>query len=350
MIKENDAERRKVNADVWHNAGYIGNDVKVVLLDSGGDARDNMEDWYHEPVEDYDEHGHSTNVGFVCREFAPGVQIYVMENNDEGHQWVLDHLDDIDLINVSMAGYSGSTVPSYVERYKELDIPLICGSGNDGYDAQVSYPAAYDFTIAIGALHLGNGGAGAYYANQGEALDAVTYSNIYVQRDDGHTFGVTGTSFSAPMATGMLACWMQWRKENGLGRPTREETRQFVHENCRDIQDEGFDWETGHGLFCLPAEIPQIEEPQPEPKPEEDVKGEEDEEMEQTFKDVRKGFWAFQAIGYLEKHGYIGGYSDGTFRPNEGMERGQFAAVVYPMVKEIERLKEEVKTLRQQIN
>ncbi|MGY4689360.1 S-layer homology domain-containing protein [Salibacterium sp. K-3] len=62
--------------------------------------------------------------------------------------------------------------------------------------------------------------------------------------------------------------------------------------------------------------------------------------------DVLKGFWAFQAIGYLGKHGYIGGYPNGTFRPNEGMERAQFAAVIYPMAKEIEELKAEVKALK----
>jgi N-acetylmuramoyl-L-alanine amidase len=36
---------------------------------------------------------------------------------------------------------------------------------------------------------------------------------------------------------------------------TPEEARTFIHDNCKDIEAEGFDYASGHGLFCLPEEM-----------------------------------------------------------------------------------------------
>lgn len=47
-----------------------------------------------------------------------------------------------------------------------------------------------------------------------------------------------------------------------------------------------------------------------------------------TFRDVTPGHWAFQVIGAAERAGYLSGFPDGTFRPDEALTRAQAAALV----------------------
>jgi Bacterial Ig-like domain (group 1)./S-layer homology domain. len=46
------------------------------------------------------------------------------------------------------------------------------------------------------------------------------------------------------------------------------------------------------------------------------------------FSDIRKGHWATNYIRIAVKHGYFGGFSDGTFRPDQAITRGELAAVM----------------------
>src|SRR5205823_4092329 len=46
------------------------------------------------------------------------------------------------------------------------------------------------------------------------------------------------------------------------------------------------------------------------------------------FVDIPEGFWADDALQYLTNLGVISGYSDGTFRPDAGVTRAQFAKML----------------------
>ncbi|WP_240374033.1 DUF3993 domain-containing protein [Bacillus piscicola] len=46
------------------------------------------------------------------------------------------------------------------------------------------------------------------------------------------------------------------------------------------------------------------------------------------FFDVKKDYWAFDAITYLTDQGIIGGYPDGTFHPNDHLKRGQAVTMI----------------------
>ncbi|WP_438433683.1 InlB B-repeat-containing protein [Gorillibacterium sp. sgz500922] len=52
-----------------------------------------------------------------------------------------------------------------------------------------------------------------------------------------------------------------------------------------------------------------------------------DQNYPSSFKDVDPAQWYANAIGYMEQHGIITGYSDGTFRPNAPITRAEFAAI-----------------------
>ncbi|MGE7828952.1 N-acetylmuramoyl-L-alanine amidase [Paenibacillus sp. NPDC093718] len=55
-----------------------------------------------------------------------------------------------------------------------------------------------------------------------------------------------------------------------------------------------------------------------------------------TFKDT-KGHWAEQAIETVAERRIMGGFSDGTFRPNEPMTRAQMAKVVSDILKIVDK-------------
>ena len=45
------------------------------------------------------------------------------------------------------------------------------------------------------------------------------------------------------------------------------------------------------------------------------------------FSDVPKGYWAANYIGYMQQFGIVTGYTDGSFRPNAPVTRAEFAAI-----------------------
>lgn len=52
-----------------------------------------------------------------------------------------------------------------------------------------------------------------------------------------------------------------------------------------------------------------------------------DKTYSNTFSDVPKGCWAVNYIGYMQQFGIITGYSDGSFRPDAPVTRAEFAAI-----------------------
>ena len=52
-----------------------------------------------------------------------------------------------------------------------------------------------------------------------------------------------------------------------------------------------------------------------------------DQTYSNTFSDVPKGCWAANYIGYMQQFGIITGYSDGSFRPDAPVTRAEFAAI-----------------------
>ena len=52
-----------------------------------------------------------------------------------------------------------------------------------------------------------------------------------------------------------------------------------------------------------------------------------DKTYSNTFSDVPKGYWAANYIGYMQQFGIITGYSDSSFRPDAPVTRAEFAAI-----------------------
>ena len=81
------------------------------------------------------------------------------------------------------------------------------------------------------------------YSGTGKELDFVTLAEI---------LGCNGTSFCSPVIAGMCALVQQFFTEKIGRRLTRSEMEHFMKANCIDLDVEGFDKNTGYGLFVLP--------------------------------------------------------------------------------------------------
>ncbi|MBU8908480.1 S8 family peptidase [Desertibacillus haloalkaliphilus] len=307
---------KKSNIITFHEKGYKGQGVTVAVLDT-----------LHSPLEETEvelpfkenhngEIGHNTHVCSIVREFAPKARIISMpwfgSGKEEMAQWIVDN--DVDIVNCSFT----ATRPTYelIDEYLSgLNIPLVCSSGNQDND-RISFPARFDWTIAVGAYQK-RWGHVAGYSNRGEMLDAVAFTDINVpnpnNKQNGYmSFG--GTSASAPAVCGMLACYM-----SALGEKLNtDQARRFIHDNCIDKYEEGFDTRSGHGLFILP-DVPEMKE--------NPVKEEVREVSQVKFADV-EGHWAQTAIENQAKKGKLAGYPDGTFKPNETVTRAELAVIL----------------------
>ena len=284
MLKENDEPRRESNLNIWHDAGYTGKGVNILVWDFNGKIYDHMKDY----VVLIDPEGvmskearHNTFVAQVVHEAAPDATVYVTpwtHSSKEITDWLRGNPKLIDIAGASLT----TPVTDDFNIFKELDIPFTASSGNDSDKGKngVNFPANLDWNIAVGAYNWKDKGVNSNdvtgYSNGGEELDCVSLTNIYVQNEDGtYIHPYSGTSTSRPWLDGKMGCYIQWRKEHGLPRLTQAMAKKFVRENCIDIKAKGFDYDSGHGLFCLPATIPIVEvkpiEPTPDPIKEKEI-------------------------------------------------------------------------------
>jgi len=57
------------------------------------------------------------------------------------------------------------------------------------------------------------------------------------------------------------------------------------------------------------------------------ITGDKNDPLATRFSDIVLGDWFYQQVTYLEKHGIIEGYPNGTFRPNNHISRAEFATI-----------------------
>ncbi len=139
------------------------------------------------------------------------------------------------------------------------NVTVVCSSGNEGSRKNVSYPAIYPTTIAVGATDYTN--RVTRYSNKGEGLDIVAPGGDTMRdlNNDGYFDGVLqetfingswnyyffqGTSMASPHVAAAAA--MLYAADPEL---TADEVYQALITSTLDLNEQGYDKTSGYGLL-----------------------------------------------------------------------------------------------------
>jgi len=130
----------------------------------------------------------------------------------------------------------------------EYGIPVVAAAGNDGISFKISSPAAAQYVLAVGAVDKNK--QPAYFTSRGPTPDGhkkPDVCNIGVDvrtfDPDGRLIVVSGTSFSTPLTSGIMACIAT--KDDGYSAVDYYDAFKY---SANDISPRGFDYTTGYGF------------------------------------------------------------------------------------------------------
>ncbi len=184
---------------------------------------------------------------------APGADIIsVRIANDLGQsdtfllaQGIVQAVDSgAKLINISMGGFGDSAlVRSAIEYANAAGSLIIASAGNNGTD-QVSYPAAYDGVIAVGAVDaMGNH---LDFSNTGSQISiSAPGFGVNAAWTGDQAVSVSGTSFSSPIVAGSIAALMS---RPGAGKLTARQAADLLYAYLNDSGQAGTDNQVGAGM------------------------------------------------------------------------------------------------------
>ncbi len=228
-------------------------------------------------VKDYwDDNGHGTHVaGTIAAHgkllgVAPQTKLLAVKVLDKdgagsysdisrgiawARQWQGSQGEKVNVINMSLGGpVPNNNMHKEIILAVQAGISVVCAAGNSGdgdpNTPEISFPAYYPETLAVGAVDLQVGVAN--FSNSNDRIDIVapgvaTYStypdNKYVE--------LSGTSMAAPHISGALAlicsrCYLRFGAY-----PTPEQIRSLLHYQAIDLMEVGFDNLSGYGLFSF---------------------------------------------------------------------------------------------------
>ncbi len=254
------------NGDWLHNEGFLGDGIQIAVIDAGFynadiiPAFDSL--WINNrilgykdfvnPVSDiFNTHSHGTNVlsiigANVPNEYlgtAPRANFWLLRTEDASSEFRIEEANwiaaaefadstGVDVINTSLGysvfddssqdyDYEDMTGDStYISRAAEIaaskGMLLVISAGNEGNDPwkYITAPADANNILTIGAINTG--GEIASFSSIGPSYDgrikpdivSVGWSTALVSTSGEFVYG-NGTSFSAPMMTGLVSCLWQ---------------------------------------------------------------------------------------------------------------------------------------------
>lgn len=165
----------------------------------------------------------------------------------EGIRWAVDVVK-ADVINLSLGAPHAygpdEGVQKACEYAYESGVTVVAAAGNDGRD--VNYPAALDTVIAVAAVDRKLRRAS--FSSYGPQVEfAAGGVDVLMAYKNGGYASMSGTSFSAPVITGICALIISKYKAEGK-KLTPDEVRAHLKSISYDLGPEGRDDFTGWGI------------------------------------------------------------------------------------------------------
>lgn len=245
MLEQNRTALEKSGVLWWHSQGFKGKGVKIAILDNGG-LKELQRGYIKNPLNINLPAGHGANCCDVAHIVAPEADIYLLPYNERGADYVQQN--DFDIVSISMSDLK-------FDFHQKLNSKPIVFASAGNYTTQVKYPAAYDWTFAIGAYDAELDRMMAY-STAGEEVTAASYTNIYTLHDSGNIAPFGGTSCATPYAAACVALLLGACKQIGI-EPTRADIKQYIIDHSLDILEPGRDNKSGWGVFNMPKRLPR---------------------------------------------------------------------------------------------
>ncbi|MBN1551133.1 peptidase S8, partial [bacterium] len=290
--------------EAWDLTGGGKNEVVVAILDSGiayedygeyaqapdlaGTAFAKGYDFINDDNHANDDEGHGTHVsGTVAQTTNNSIgvagiayrcklmPVKVIDETGsgtsyslaEGLRWAVDN--NADVINMSLGFAVGVNPGAIIEdaiRYAyDHNVICVAAAGNDAdmpsYHGGISYPAAYDECVAVGAIRYDK--SRSYYSNYGSGITCVAPGgDVRVdQNGDGYADGILQQTFSRKNYTNFSYTFAQgtsnatphvaaaaalFKSRKGGG---SDAFFAALADTCIDLGPEGYDPEYGYGMI-----------------------------------------------------------------------------------------------------
>jgi hypothetical protein len=258
------------NGQILHNKGYTGKNVVIAVIDAGFAYVDTLsvfnhlwengrilgyKDFMNPGSNIFREASHGMSVLSIISGYRPGeltgtapdASFWLLRSENVITEFIIEEDNWIaaaefadsagaDLINSSL-GYSEFDDPSQNHSYADMNgnvarvsvaadiaaskgILVVVSAGNQGNTAwkHITAPADADSALTIGAV--GRSGLVAVFSSRGPSSDSDVKPNVmavgqgtYVAGADGTFRSGNGTSYSAPVITGLAACLWQGNRD-----------------------------------------------------------------------------------------------------------------------------------------
>ena len=252
--------------------GCYGNNVRIGVIDSGvyehNALKGNLSSGYNYLSKDTDttDHiGHGTMVsGIIAAQYGYGVigmahhakiiPLKCFENGQATYintivSAIYDAVDrfNCDIINLSLGLQNKSTALEEAVNYAvSKGVLLVASVGNDSNSA-FYYPASYDSVIGVGSVNSSKVRSGFSNYNNSVFVTAPGENIIGLSIKGGYVIN-SGTSFSAPVVTGIIAT--MFSIDNSLDVAA---VKNIFMNTSEDLGPQGYDTEYGYGLVNAEA-------------------------------------------------------------------------------------------------